>query len=312
MENSKSNFVRMLDEIWKEEEITSRSFSYDWAFRLEKNGKSGYILGYQFGLNSAVTQAICSDKSVASEIMKEHGISNVPHHCIMSPPMSQFIGGDGSWQEMLSLLEQYKVIVCKDNEGTGGKLVFRVANRRQLEQAAYDIFANSDYMAISPFQDIKEEYRVIVLDGKVKLIFSKVRSFLTGDGSSTILKLYGNYLATAEKPMQCVIAEKDANSVLKEGEIFHLNWKHNLGQGAGANLLSSGFKYEELSQLACEAAKLLKVRFGSIDIIDTEQGMQVLEVNTGVMMEHFAGLNKYNYELAKHIYKEAILKMLSE
>ena len=53
MTNSESNYVAIIREICTEEDIALQSFSFDWIFRLTKNGKTGFILGYQFGLNSA-------------------------------------------------------------------------------------------------------------------------------------------------------------------------------------------------------------------------------------------------------------------
>ena len=49
MTNSESNYVAIIREICAEEGIELQSFSFDWIFRLTKNGKTGFILGYQFG-----------------------------------------------------------------------------------------------------------------------------------------------------------------------------------------------------------------------------------------------------------------------
>ena len=47
MTNSESNYVAIIREICAEEGIELQSFSFDWIFRLTKNGKTGFILGYQ-------------------------------------------------------------------------------------------------------------------------------------------------------------------------------------------------------------------------------------------------------------------------
>ena len=51
MENSKSSYVKIINEICAEEGIKLSSYSYDWAFCLRKDQKRAFILGYQFGLN---------------------------------------------------------------------------------------------------------------------------------------------------------------------------------------------------------------------------------------------------------------------
>ena len=86
MTNSESNYVAIIREICTEEDIALQSFSFDWIFRLTKNGKTGFILGYQFGLNSASVNSICCDKSAASELMTALGIPNISH--ILFAPIS--------------------------------------------------------------------------------------------------------------------------------------------------------------------------------------------------------------------------------
>ena len=54
------------------------------------------------------------------------------------------------------------------------------------------------------------------------------------------------------------------------------------------------------------------VRFASIDIVSTNEGLKVLEINSGVMMENFAGESPQNYRKAREIYRDAILKMMKE
>ena len=62
MENSKSSYVKIINEICAEEGIKLSSYSYDWAFCLRKDQKRAFILGYQFGLNPSSVQQVCNDK----------------------------------------------------------------------------------------------------------------------------------------------------------------------------------------------------------------------------------------------------------
>ena len=47
-------------------------------------------------------------------------------------------------------------------------------------------------------------------------------------------------------------------------------------------------------------------------MIRTDEGFMVLEINAGVMMEHLSGEDPEYYEIAKGIYKDAVLRMLEE
>lgn len=308
MENSQTNFVKLIKEICLENQISLQSFGGDWGFLLEKNGKRGYIMGYQFGLNTAVSKDICTDKSIASEIMEQDGIPCVEHICFMAPHMFSYVGGNGNWRELVKLLEKYKTIVCKDNGGTGGNQVYLVRNQKELELASDHIFQKADAMAVSPYYAIHDEYRVILLDQEVELIFQKIRKHLTGDGIHSIRSLYAKYLLEGGTS-QISIPESDMSRVLNEGEEYFLNWKHNLGQGADAQILEES-EAKEICELAKKAAKCLKIRFASVDVVMTKNGLKVMEVNAGVMMENLAGMNPEYYQRAKSIYGRAIFKML--
>ena len=172
MENSKSSYVKIINEICAEEGIKLSSYSYDWAFCLRKDQKRAFILGYQFGLNPSSVQQVCNDKNIASEVLKEEDIPSVYHACFMAPSMLQYTGGKGSWKALLAELEK-GTLVCKDNYGTGGNLVFKVRTQAELEQAASDIYKSSEAMAVCRYEDIQSEYRLVVLDGEIPLPFQR-------------------------------------------------------------------------------------------------------------------------------------------
>lgn len=309
--NESSNFVKIIKEICAEKEIILESYSYDWAFRLTKNGVSNYIFGYQFGLNKATMQSICGDKSAASEIMTAHHIPNIAHYCFMSPRKLQYVAADGNQTRLLKLLEQYKKLVCKDNEGTGGESVYLVHSKKELEYAVYTIFQTAHSMSVSPYYEIEEEYRLIILNGQLKLIYQKERPHLVGDGVRTIRELYADYMKQKEKYNKIDTAiSSNWNKVLDKGKRYYLNWKHNLGQGARAVLVEKEELIQSLWALAKRAVDLLQIQFASIDIVLVEGNYFILEINSGVMMEHLAGQGEEYYKKVREIYTEAIEFML--
>lgn len=310
MSNQSSNFVKIIKEIAKEEGIDYQSFSYEWIFYLSKNGKTGQIFGYQFGLNNATVQSICEDKSAASELLTYFKIPNVEHYCFMSPENMKYIAMQGNWKEILYLLEKHHQLVCKDNKGTSGELVYFVCNLAELENAASNIWKTAKAMSVSPYYKIEKEYRVILLNKEIKLIYLKQRPCLIGDGKSTIKQLYGEYWMTQKNPYQAWISIKDFEKILKKGEIYELNWKHNLGLGSIAILETEKKVIEPLRKLALLAAEKLSISFASIDIVKIGEEYKILEINSSVMMEYFSRQNSDYYQLAKNIYREAILTIL--
>ena len=314
MENKDSRFVRIIKEICMEEEIALTFYADCWVMELKKNGITGHIFGYQFGLNSSVSQQISNDKSCAYEILADHGIEAVKHVCFMTPEQMKYVGSNGCFLELTDLLKQWGELVVKDNEGTGGMEVYRAANRVELEHIAVNLLPRVRSIAVSPFIDIEEEYRVILLDGKVRMIFSKERKSVEGDGSSNVGQLFANAVGkNILDPTGITLNKASADFVPAAGEIYYLSWKHNLGQGAKA-IERTEEMIGVLEPIAVAAADVLGLRFASVDIIK-EKGtgkLSVLEVNSGVMCENLAGSSHGLYLQVKEIYRDAICRMLEK
>ena len=319
MVNSETNFVRIIKEICKEEEIELTSFSGDWIFRLQKDGAYRYIIGYQFGLNPCSVHALCCDKGAASEVMTSLGVPNVPHYYFMSPDEQHYIGKYGNWKAMEELLEKYGALVLKPNEGTGGNLVFCVRNQYELEQAAFRIFKSYPALAVSPYYEIEQEYRVILLNGEKKLVYSKRRPYVVGDGKNSVGTLLQTESAdSCGKRTDGVCGDGREgrieglsaavwNTVPKKGEAFYLSWKHNLGCGASAVLEEPDADTEQIGEILSVLSERMGLKFASVDLIRCKEGVKVLEINSGVMMEYFSGQDENTYRIAKEIYREAVL-----
>ncbi|PKO00253.1 MAG: hypothetical protein CVU43_14355 [Chloroflexi bacterium HGW-Chloroflexi-5] len=307
MKNSQRTMVNMIEEICAEQGILCERFSYDWIFRLTKNGKTAHIFGYQFENNSATAQLICTDKCASSEILRSKGIPAVEHFFFISPDDLHYIGLEGNWSRMLELLNKFGRLVCKPNEGTGGIDVFQVSSAVELELAVNSVFAHSRSLALSPFYPIDQEYRVILLNEQIKLVFSKTIQFLIGNGRSSFKQLLLDQNPSLIETIPTgEFSEEMLNKIPKSDEKIPLNWKHNLGQGAQPEIITDHSLVTQLGSLALNAAQAVNVRFASVDIIRTGGDFKVLEINSGVMMESFARMNAQNYTQAKSIYLEAL------
>lgn len=310
MENSERNFVKIIKEICEEENIQIESFSYDWIFKLHKNGVYNYILGYQFGLNTCSVHSICCDKSAASEVMSALNIPNIEHIFFMSPTNQKYVGKNGNWLAMTELLNTYGKLVCKSNNGTGGNSVYCVSNQYELENAAFKVQRSSRAMAISPYYDIENEYRTIVLNGEIKLVYVKQRPYIIGDGIHSIANLVCKEIENGKSVKLDEMEQKDFYKILDENEIFYLGWKHNLGKGSYAVIEDSDIVIRNIQEIVYNVVEKMNIRFASIDIVKCNGEYKVLEINSGVMMEHFSQQDDNTYKIAKNIYREAILEMM--
>jgi len=304
MKNQDRVFVKLIREICADTGTDLQSFSYDWILQLTRGEKHMYIYGFQFPVNDAAAQLICGDKAGLAEVLRANGIPAAVHEFFMPPSASaQYTGGTGNWERLSALLKQHGRLVLKRNSGSGGTGVYLVQNQGELEAVSGDIFRGGRYMAVCPYYEIENEFRLIILNGQVRVVYRKMRPEVTGDGEHSVAQLIRS---TFGEENITVDAGVDVDAVPAAGELVRLNWKHNLGQGAHAELLEEGPLKERLIALAGRAAKCINIRFASVDIISVGGELMVLEINSGIMTEAFALSSAESYQQVKALYSDAI------
>jgi glutathione synthase/RimK-type ligase-like ATP-grasp enzyme len=80
-------------------------------------------------------------------------------------------------------------------------------------------------------------------------------------------------------------------------------WRHNLDAGATPVLLDTGAARENCVALAAQAARAIGIRFAAIDVVYVDGRWQVLEINSGVVME---ALSKVHPERVHAAYAAAL------
>jgi glutathione synthase/RimK-type ligase-like ATP-grasp enzyme len=303
LKNGDRQLIKIIRDICAEQGITLETYSYDWILKLTYNGSVMYIYGYQFPLNDAAAELICGDKAALSAVLAGCGIPAAEHEFFMSPSNIHYTGGNGNWARLTGLLQRHGRLVCKRNNGSGGIGVYIVSGQPELELTVSEIFRGSRSMSVSPFYDIINEFRVIMLDGNVRLIYKKIRPYVTGDGKHTNFELAFDKFNSSMRDLEITA---DLSAVPAAGEKVNLGWKHNLGQGSKAAAVEDAELKSRLGSLAARASEALKIKFASVDIIETAAGFMILEINSGIMMENFAASGKENFNTSKTIYSDAI------
>jgi glutathione synthase/RimK-type ligase-like ATP-grasp enzyme len=312
MLNSQRIFVDAVKQYCVKNGIAIEIRSQGWLLIMQRGPERHFALGYDLGLNSSVTHRVANDKAATAEVLEICGIPCVPHTLFLSPKLSEYVPSMGSWEAMLRLLEKNpEGIVVKPNEGTGGNSVFRVLTKPKLEIAVDAIFSSNKSLSISPYLEIEDEVRVVLIDYLPVVVYSKNRPSIVGDGKRSLLELA--LAATPVEQRSTVLPgivddldEAALDAVLPAGQRRALNWRHNLGSGAQPILLEQGATREACVQIAVRAAKSIEMRFGSIDVVQVNGVWQVLEVNSGVMME---ALSKSHPDLVYAAYGAALDKV---
>ncbi|MGY4475712.1 ATP-grasp domain-containing protein [Bradyrhizobium sp. USDA 3364] len=258
-----------------------------WLVIMTRGTARRLAIGYDIGLNGAVAHQVANDKSACAEVLALAGVPAIPHTLFLGTKLSKHIPGSDSLDAMQRLLDQHpRGLVVKPNEGTSGELVLRVTTRAQLEAAVARILAVHPSLAISPYVEIDDEVRVVVLDARALIVYSKTRPMVVGDGLHSLGAL-AQTTATAEQ-LKTIAEDFDAaalDAIPPAGERLLLNWRHNLDAGAEPVLLTDGATRDACIALAIRAAQAVGTRFASIDVARSDGEWKVLEVNSGVKME---------------------------
>lgn len=299
------NLVKIIKEIAIENNVSYEGFSDDWVIKLTKNNKTYFICGFIFEDNNAAINGILKDKSALYQILTSHNIPAV-EHIYFYRKLNDLINNYDENNPLVDLFNKHGKLVLKNNTGTGGSDVFLVENIQELQEAASTLKSRFRKFTVCPYYNINHEWRVIMHNSKAQVVYEKIRPFVIGDGINSI-----QVLTDQKYPNGVTISKKlDLNFIPKTNEKVLLNWKHNLGQGASANIVEDPALATKLSKMAQKVCKLLNIKFASIDIIESNGEFKILEINGGIMMEKFASFSKETYQKAKQIYLLALKDFL--
>ena len=277
----------LIQEICEEEGISCHAISKDWILVLEKGEEIHYIAGSHFDCNNYVSAKICNDKYACYEALKYHHLPVLEHH-IFYP--------NDSREEVLSSFHSYQEnVVVKANSGSYGDDMFPVTNEEDLFSKMDLLFQKHHSISMSPFYSILHEYRVIVLNQEVELIFGKKRPVVVGDGVHSIIELLREF----NEPYFIKVEDSSLHRVLEKGEVYSYGWQHNLSKGSIPYLIEDEKLMEQLKELALQATEKLE-----------DHSFSIIEINSGVVTNIVPYFEK-GEEIAKNIYKKAVLSLFS-
>ncbi len=295
-------FNKIIDEIGKELDINVIHLSEDWTTILEKDKAIHYITGHKFDLNNAGIASIMDDKGLFYDILKYYQIPTIEQKIIFH---------NYDREDVLNFFkENNREIIVKGCIGTCGREVYKINEEKELFMKIDYLFQSQYSLSLSSYYDIKNEYRVIILNNEVRLIYGKERPIIVGDGKRTVLELAKDFNASYNLNKYHDI---DLNYIPQKDEKYVLNYQFNLSRGARSFLDIDEKIKEELSDLALLVAGKLNITFASIDIIHTmDNKLLILEANSGIMMKNFIQQHPNGYDIAYQIYRDAIKLMFNK
>lgn len=306
------NLQRIIKQIALENNLSYEVLSCDLIIKLTKDNKIRYINGYKFGLNSHSLGLILDDKYATYELLNSLGISVCKHHILFRPTNhNSYAKNYNSFDYCYDLFLKYnKNVILKVNNGTCGDGVYHITTKKELKKIYNHLLKYNFSISLCPYYDIKNEYRVILLNNEIKIMYGKINPVVIGNGKDKLIDLlkdfninYFGYKTNLKKNI-------NYNKVLKKDEKFIYDFKYNLSKGS---IITEDIDKETKSiirKMAKDVSKKINLGFGSIDIIKTnDDKYYVLEINSGVMIENYIKLTSDGFKKAKKVYEEAVLEM---
>lgn len=302
-----NKFRIMIEKICERNGVNCKLLSKDWVMMLEKNNKIRFITGCKFSLNNHAIGEILDDKYALYEVLRQKGIPVIEHNILYpSYNMNDYaLGANDSKLVKDYFLENNNSIILKPCKGTCGQGVYNITSIDNIDETLENLFLKNTSISYCPFYNIKNEYRIITLNGNIEMIYKKKRPVVKGNGKESIrdLLLKFNYAFFHDK-----LNDEKYDIILNNEETYEYNWKFNLSNGAIASFdINSSIK-EKIETIAKDIIDKLELKFVSIDIVETEDELLVLEINSGVMMENLINMVD-DVKKIEGIYEKAILLM---
>ncbi len=293
----------IIKEICDEKDISYKLISNNYLIMLQKDNKTKFIWGHKFDLNNHAIGLVLDDKYATYDMLKNNDIPVIEHSIIYKNDSKiKYAKNLNTKKYYYDLFLKYnKNIVLKINNGSCGNGVYHIKSFNKFIAISNKLFKKHISLSVSPFVKIDCEYRIIVLKKRVMLIYGKKPPVVIGDGKTSLkdLLLEFNYNYFKNKKVK--------NYVPKKGEFYNYSFKFNLSKGAIVTEVKD--EKEKLLEIVNDIINKLDINFCSIDIVKTENTFKVLEINSGVMINKYIKLVPNGRNIAKEIYKCAIMEM---
>lgn len=294
-----NNVQKIVKEICDELDIKFTLVSQNWIMVLEKDEKIKYVVGFKFPLNDQACGKVCDDKYALYEVMNKYNIPVTEHYIVHK---------NYDRNRIIDICSKYNNgMVIKSNLGTCGSEVFHRNNIEDIFNVIDELLVENLSISLCPYYDIKTEYRSIVFNDNIELVYGKIRPIVKGNGKSTIYELLLEFNKAYFEKIECT---NELNRVLLDNEIYEYNWQFNLSKGAMPFFLNDEEKENTIKEMALRVSRVLGVGFASIDIVELYDGtLLVLEANSGVMMNNFSVNLSNGKDIAKDIYTKVLKEM---
>jgi len=285
-----------------------------------KNGKSIFVKGHIPDLNSFISSKIVDDKGLTKCILEKNKVPT-PRGWIMK-----------NYKKTLEMIDNGKMkfpLVVKPIDGSQGQAVIvGIKNKEILIKSIKEVYKHNRRKKGRPNSFLIEEYilgddyRILVLDGKVLTTILRKPAYVVGDGMKTIRELIDEYNGqkgvSKDQPLCPIVRDFEfeknlienkitENTIPKKNKIVYLRKNANVSTG-GRSFECNSRVNPKYKKLAIKLAKIFKIRFCTVDLIapniNKYEKFSIIELNESPGFDiHEVPFAGKSFPVAEHLVK---------
>ena len=295
---------------------------------MAKNGKKSYFRNTCFDLNTLGATEIAADKDYANYFLKLMGYPTIPGRAFYSNDWAKAIKSDQNLAAAYRYAKRIGLpLVIKPNSKSQGLAVTQAHNRMEFYQAMREVFKH-DRVALVQKIVTGNDYRIVVLDGKIISAYQRIALSVTGDSKSTVRALLQKKQARFQKlKRDTQINFKDPRikaklgrqgltwpSVIPKGETVFLLDNANLSTGGDALDVTPNL-HPTVRDLAIRITADMGLRYCGVDLMI--QGLateplgkyHVIEVNAAPGIDNYFAGGKKQEKIVEKLYLQVLKSM---
>lgn len=289
-----------------------------------ENGRKFFVKDVNLNLNYASSIRITKNKALTSYFLEEFGY-NVPQYTIVySEEKCKKYNLSDTFEKGIEFAKKVGYpIILKLNDSSQGRGIYKVYDEKELGDVAKNIFQKSNTFQIQKFYGYND-YRVVVLGGKVLSAYQRIPLYVIGDGINSIKQLLElkqeEYIASGRD----TIIEID-NDIIENLSRVGFNLETKLCKGEKCILrnvsnLSAGGECLDLTNkihrdyvnLCIDIAQDFNLNLCGIDIMcnnlcESMDDYILLELNSSPGLDNYAFCGEKQKKYVKELYQEVVL-----
>ena len=293
-----------------------------------KDGKKTYFRNTCFDLNTLGATEIARDKDYASYFLQLMGYPVIPGKAFYDSRWCKIVGSDQDIHAAYTYAKSIGFpVIVKPNSKSQGSGVAKVHNREQFYKAMRSIF-RADHVALVQQFMTGNDYRVVVLDGKVISAYQRLPLSVVGNGKLSVRELLEKKQRSFDRNKRDTkidfldprIAEKlksaslTMESVISNGRKLFLLDNANLSTGGDAFDVTETI-HPSFKKIAAKITSDMGLRFCGVDFmidgtIDNPAATYwVIEINAAPGLDHYFTSGKEQQKIVEDLYLKVLQSM---